>query len=180
MNLVKTLKALLVIAPKKDIRYYFNGVQVIRNGDEVVFNVTDGNTLLQVRTTDLEYLDIQDDVKFVMCRQSLDVMIKSFNAKSLPTLRVDDDFNCTLGDLPVQTIDGNYPDAQRVINESSERCDEIGLDFKKLSQLSKACSMLPSAYPHGKMKVRGVMDSIAFGNTHDDYSYTGLLMPCRL
>lgn len=181
MNLINTLKALLQVTPKLDIRYYLNGIQVIRNGNEVVFNSTDGHMLLQVKTTDLEYIDIQDDVKFVICRKSLDVMIKSFTKRCLPTLRCDDDFNVTLGDLPLVTIDGNYPDVQRVISESSERCDAIGVNYTLLSKLSKACATVTNTkHTGGKLKVRGVTDSIRFENSYDDYSFIGLLMPSRL
>lgn len=180
MNLIKTLKGLLQVAPKSDIRYYLNGVQVIRNGDEVVFNATDGHMLLQVKTTDLEYIDIQEDVKFVICRKSLDVMIKSFTTRCLPTLRCDDDFNITLGGLPLVIVDGNYPDVQRVITNSSERCDEIGVNYTKLATIAKACATVTNdKYPGGKLKVRGVTDSIRFENSHDDYSFTGMLMPTR-
>ena len=181
MNLINTLKALLQVTPKSDIRYYLNGIQVIRNGNEVVFNSTDGNMLLQVKTTDLEYIDIQDDVKFVICRKSLDVMIKSFTKRCLPSLRCDDDFNVTLGDLPIVTIDGNYPDVQRVISESSERCDVVGVNYTLLAKLSKACATVTNAkYTGGKLKVRGATDSIRFENSYDDYSFIGLLMPTRL
>lgn len=181
MNLIQTLKALLVIAPKNDVRYYLNSVEVIRNGDTVVFNATNGILLLQVKTTDLECLDIQDSVKFTMCRHSLNVMIKSFNVKSKPILRLDDNFNCTLGDLPITLIDGNYPNVERVIYKSSERDNEIALDFKNLEQISKACAMVCSnKFKTGKMTLRGASESIIFSGEYSDYSYTGLIMPCRL
>ena len=181
MNLIKTLKAMLQVAPKSDVRYYLNGIQVIRNGNEVVFNATDGHTLMQVKTTDLEYIDIQEDVKFVICRKSLDVMIKSFTTRCLPTLRCDDDFRVTLGELPLVIVDGNYPDVQRVITNSSERCEEIGVDYTKLAKLSKACATVTNTkYTSGKLKVRGATDSIRFENSYDDYSFIALLMPTRL
>lgn len=181
MNLINTLKALLQVTPKSDIRYYLNGIQVIRNGNEVVFNSTDGLMLLQVKTTDLEYLDIQDGVQFIICRKSLDVMIKSFTKNNTPVLRCDDDFKVTLGDLPLVTIDGRYPDAQRVIRESSERCDVIGVNYTLLAKLSKACATVTNTnFTCGKLKVRGATDSILFENSYDDYSFIALLMPARI
>ncbi len=181
MNLINTLKALLQVAPKSDVRYYLNGIQVIRNGNEVVFNSADGHMLLQVKTTDLEYIDIQEDVKFVICRKSLDVMIKAFTKRCLPVLRCDGDFNVTLGDLSLAKIDGNYPNVQRVITESSERCDAIGVNYALLAKLSKACATVTDTkYTSGKLKVRGAADSIRFENSYDDYSFIGLLMPARL
>jgi len=121
VNLVKILKGLLIAAPKSDVRYYLNGVQVIRHKDRITLNATDGHLLLQVEIKDMEQFDIQEDVKFVISRESLNVMIKSFTLKCKPVLRCDDDFNVTLGDLPLTLIYGNYPDVQRVIYKSKER-----------------------------------------------------------
>lgn len=182
MNLVKILKGLLIAAPKSDIRYYLNGIQVIRHKDRITLNATDGHLLLQVEIKDMEQFDIQEDVKFIISRESLNVMIKSFTVKCKPVLRCDDDFNVTLGDLPLTLIDGNYPDVQRVIYKSKERpCDEIGLNLNLLSRLSKACAtIIDGKYPRGKMMVRGVTDSVMFTNTYDSYKFTSLIMPCRL
>lgn len=184
MNLFKTLKAMLQVAPKSDVRYYLNGVQVIRDGDTVQFNATDGIALLHVKTTDLKCVDLPDPCDFVMCRKSLDVMLKSFNAKSMFRLKYDGRIatfeSGTLGGLPIETITGSYPDVRRVITESSERCDAIGVNFKQLALISRACATLNSEKPWGTLQVRGVTDSIRFENSYDDYSFIGLLMPARI
>lgn len=180
MNLFRTLKAMLQVAPKSDIRYYLEGVQVKRTGDTVEFNATDGHMLLQVKTTDLEYINVPDLCDFVMCRKSLDIMLKSFNAKSVFILECTENGTVSLGGLPIKTIDGRYPDVQRVISESSERCDVIGVNYTLLAKLSKACATLDSEKPWGTLQVRGARDSIIFSKSYDDYSFIGLLMPTRL
>ena len=183
MNLFKTLKAMLQVVPKSDVRYYLNGVQVKRIDDTVEFNATDGHILLHVKTTDLSHINVPEFCDFIMCRKSLNVMLKSFNDKSVFTLDCTDDNTVTLGGLPIETVDGRYPDVKRVMTQSSERCDEIGVNYTLLSKISKACATVTSAsgkYPAPLLQVRGASDSIRLEQSYDDYSFVGLLMPCRL
>jgi DNA polymerase-3 subunit beta len=114
-----TLKALLLVAPKKDIRYYLNGILIDVRASDVTLVATDGNVLLAVP---VEEADIEERTigQFIIDRAMLDV-IKPMKVgrASLPiTLTIGPDGACSVQGATTASgklVDGRYPDWRRVM-----------------------------------------------------------------
>ena len=138
-----TIKALLLIAPKSDIRYYLNGVCVdVRNGAATLV-ATDGHRLLAVPVaadnvegaSDGQYIiprDVLDAVKPVkLARNTLPIAIEIVDTRSTIT-------GATTATSP--TVDGRFPDWRRVTpasasNEPAQYQPEYLASFGKIGEL---------------------------------------------
>ena len=110
---VNTLKALLLFAAKKDIRYYINGVHFEQSTTGTVAVATNGHCLAVAR---LDH-DPAEPASFTVPREHLDNVVKG--AKGSIDIVPVDATQCTLnssnGRITVPLCDGKFPDWRRVV-----------------------------------------------------------------
>lgn len=111
---IDTMKALLLVAGKKDVRYYLNGVYIDHVKRLAV--VTDGHTLIACK------LDPDDFVNGsgIIPRELAEMAVKIKKSE----LVFDADGHIKLGGMDGKALDGKYPDWLRVIPETTS--EEIG------------------------------------------------------
>lgn len=109
---IKTIKALLHFAVKKDIRYYLQGVQ-IEQGETGTFAVATNGHYLAVARIDTQ---AQTPASVIVGSDHLIAAIKG--AKGAVMIDVDGSkvtIKTTVGGMTVDAIEGRYPDWRRVI-----------------------------------------------------------------
>lgn len=113
------LKALLLVAPKQDIRYYLNGVLVDVRAQDVTLVSTNGAVLLAVPYPD----NIEGDRligQWIIPREALEVVKPcKVGRATLPiTVEINADGATTIAGATTTTtkpIDGRYPDWRRAV-----------------------------------------------------------------
>ena len=139
-----TIKALLLIAPKSDIRYYLNGVCVdVRNGAATLV-ATDGHRLLAVPVL-ADNVENAIDGQYIIPRDVLDAVkpVKLSLRGTLPlTIEIVDTRITITGATTAAspTIDGCFPDWRRVTpatanNEPAQYQPEYIASFGKVGEL---------------------------------------------
>ena len=110
---VTTLKALLLFAGKKDVRYYINGIHFERSAAGTVAVATNGHCLAIARLD----RDAVEPSSFTVPREHLDNVVKG--AKGGIDIVQVDAAQCTListnGRITVPLLDGKFPDWRRVV-----------------------------------------------------------------
>jgi DNA polymerase III sliding clamp (beta) subunit (PCNA family) len=177
------LKGLLNVAPRKDIRYYLNSINIIRGDDQLVrLTSTDGSIVISLIIAS-EIFNVEPNTNVIICANSLTNVLKLFNKKSKPTLKASND-SVTIDGYKLETIDGNYPDVRRVLkfDHKPEATREIGLNLDLLSKLCKGCStILNSKHGAAKFHIRDASDSILISQTFNECdNLTAAIMPTRL
>ena len=139
-----TIKALLLIAPKSDTRYYLNGVCADVRGGTVTLVATDGHRLLAVPVS---ADDIQNatDGQYIIPRDVLDAVkpVKVPRSDNLPlTIEIEDARITITGATTATspTVDGRFPDWRRVMpatasNEPAQYQPEYIASFGKIGEL---------------------------------------------
>lgn len=181
--MIKTLKGLLTVAAKKDIRFYLNGIHVVRDSDGVVkLQASDGYAGMILENMQ-HMFNVAPDTDVILCRVSLDNAIKMFGPKATPPLSINND-GARLGEHAVTLIDGRYPDIRRALRiDSSGKCDEIGFDFEILATICKACSLVCHDYTYkcGIFKMRDASDPLLIRRELTDGGVLlAAVMPMRL
>ena len=175
MNTYTMLNGLLQIAPKQDIRYYLNGVLLTSD----YLAATNGNYLVKVDNKTGGVLN-----NIIIDRFDLAIKLKLFTKKNPPILQVKtingEQVPC-LDEYELKTVDGNFPDINRVIFDAPQKSYtaplEIGLDLKLLAVLSKAIDVISDHKISGaKFTFSDCESSVKIEKTN----ITGVLMPCRL
>lgn len=109
---VTTLKALLLFAAKKDIRYYLKGIHFEQSANGTVAVATNGHCLAVARLD----RDSAEPASFTVPREHLDNAVKSAKG-SIDIVQVDAT-HCTIlssnGTITVPLCDGRFPDWRRV------------------------------------------------------------------
>jgi DNA polymerase-3 subunit beta len=109
---VTTLKALLLFAAKKDIRYYINGVHFEQSATGTVAVATNGHCLAVAKLDS----DPVENASFTVPREHLDNVVKGAKG-SIDIVQVDDT-QCTIlssnGRITVPLCDAKYVDWRRV------------------------------------------------------------------
>ena len=112
---VNTLKALLLFAAKKDIRYYLKGLHFEQSATGTVAVATNGHCLAVARL-DRESVE---PASFTVPREHLDNVVKGAKG-SIDIVQVDA-AQCTLnssnGRITVPLCDGKFPDWRRVVTQ---------------------------------------------------------------
>jgi len=139
-----TIKALLLVAPKTDIRYYLNGVCVDVRQGTVTLVATDGHRLLAVQVA---ADDIQSAMEgqYIIPRETLEAVkpVKVPRSDNLPlTIEIVDARITITGATTATspTIDGRFPDWRRVTptsanNEPAQYQPEYIASFGKIGEL---------------------------------------------
>jgi len=111
---VSTLKALLLFAAKKDIRYYINGVHFESGANGTLAVATNGHCLAVARLD----REAAENISFTVPREHLDNVVKG--AKGAIDINKVNDTQCTLnssnGQITVPLCDGKFPDWRRVVS----------------------------------------------------------------
>jgi DNA polymerase-3 subunit beta len=120
------LKAAALIAAKKDIRYYLNGVHFNNRSSKLRIEATDGCRLVVVTQLDENN---EPDVKFIVPDVALTQLPKS------PKVEVtfDTDTNKVIvGIVTVSAIDGKFPDVDRVIPKHNPSNSLSDFDWEQI------------------------------------------------
>jgi len=138
-----TVKALLLVAPKSDIRYYLNGVCVdVRNGTVTLVS-TDGHRLLAVPVA-ADNVESATDGQYIIPRDVLDAVKPVKYGKSAAPITVEIvDARITITGATTATsptVDGPFPDWRRVTptsanNEPAQYQPEYIASFGKVGEL---------------------------------------------
>jgi DNA polymerase-3 subunit beta len=111
---VNTLKAILLFAAKKDIRFYINGVHFESSANGTMAVATNGHCLAVARLD----RESAEPCNFAVPREHLDNVVKG--AKGAVDVTKISDTQCTLnstnGLITVQLCDGKFPDWRRVVS----------------------------------------------------------------
>tara|TARA_R110002072_G_scaffold169949_5_gene323516 strand:+ start:15033 stop:15578 length:546 start_codon:yes stop_codon:yes gene_type:complete len=181
--MLNVLKGLLAVAPRSDIRYYLNGVNIVRGDDRLVrLSVTDGHIIISlVISSDL--FDVEPLTNVIICAKSLTNILKMFDKKSILTIKASNE-SVTINGYNLETIDGNYPNVERVLNfkHKPTATSEIGLNLDLLAKLCKGCSTILNLKHGGaKFHIREASDSILISQTFNECdNLTAAIMPMRL
>jgi DNA polymerase III sliding clamp (beta) subunit (PCNA family) len=184
--MIKTLKGLLTVAAKKDVRYYLNGVHVVCGDDGIVkMEASDGHSGM-ILTIKSEMFNVAPGTNVILSGASLTNMLKLFGVKAKPTFSICNE-SARIGEYNVELIDGRYPDLARAMrlngNKHITPCNEIGLDLNKLASLCKACELVlhTRQFKAGKITLRDATDPILITQTFNDVdTLQAALMPTRL
>lgn len=184
MNLTikhETLKALLLIAPKKDIRYYLQGICIDVRENDVTLVATDGCVMLAVPVEDA---DIEDRTigQYIIDRAMLDaVKPMKVGRETLPiTITIVPDRACSVTGATTAsglTIDGRYPDWRSVIpatvsgEAGSYRPAYYGLWGDVRALLTGATKGSPVVHQNGRAGAARV--------SHLGRGAIGIMMPVR-
>ena len=124
------LKAVMLAAAKKDVRYYLNGVMV-RNGE---LAATNGHMALIIKSE-----EIKSDGEYIIDNDTLKMIVTSHKGvKGANRVEVVDSMTATGNSkIHITPIDGKFPDVNRVIPTNTS--GEVGqFDFDYLATLQKA------------------------------------------
>lgn len=115
------IKALLIAAPKKDMRYYLNGICVDASKDTVVLVATDGHMMLSFPVS-ADAIEDRINGQFIIDRVDLDAIKPAKAGKhTLPLVIEVDDKGYTISGATkaVNTlVDGKFPDWRRVVPQT--------------------------------------------------------------
>jgi len=172
------IKALLTAAPKKDMRYYLNGICVDATKDTVVLVATDGHMMISFPIS-ADAIEDRINGQFIIDRVDLDAIKPAKAGKhTLPLIIEVDDKGYTISGATkaVNTlVDGKFPDWRRVVPQTlSGELAQFNLEL--LSRIDDI----------RKVFGRGACDATIHHNGNSCAQVTGLhpdallmLMPCR-
>lgn len=141
--MLNVLKAAALIAAKKDLRFYLNGVHIFRNDKgEIWLEASDGHTAMQAQLAEENI--IQNVRKpFDLIVPIIDVQLAVRHLKFI-VLNVDD--LCFSESIRFKPIDGRYPDLQRVLTQNkmsrNKPADAFGLSAELVITVMKAVSFV--------------------------------------
>lgn len=159
---VTTLKALLLFAAKKDIRYWINGIHFERSATGTLAVATNGHCLAVARLD----RDSAEPASFIVPREHLDNVVKG--AKGGVDIVQVDAAQCTLnssnGRITVPLCDGKFPDWRRVVSaqQTGERA-YFHPDY--VSMVDKAGQLLRPAKVGYLIQQNG--NSVGYANLND-------------
>ena len=116
------LKAVMLSAAKKDVRYYLNGVMV-RNGE---LAATNGHMALIIKSE-----SIKSDGEYIIGNDTLKMIINLYKViKGDNPIEVKDGMTTGIGKLSITPVDGKFPDVNRVIpQDPSEEVAHFNAEY---------------------------------------------------
>lgn len=174
---VDTIKAILCATPKKDIRYYLNGICLDVRATDAVAVGTDGHMLIAVAIERTEGDDSSTiPGQYIIPRDALEGLKAPYKGgPALVTIEPAGGFTITTGGATIsgQLIDGKFPDWRKVVPRSTS-CNVAQFDHELVAAFGKAHGLLggkhsPAIFHNGNgaARVQLAGDSI------------GVLMPMR-
>ena len=165
------LKAVMLAAAKKDIRYYMNGVMV-RNGE---IAATNGHMALIIKSdsikSDGEYIIGNDTIKLII---NVNKFIKGDNpvkvAHGMTTRNM----------ISIIPVDGKFPDVNRIIIQKPS--GEIAhFNYEYLLKCQKANNVfLGHTHPWIKLQYNGQAGAKFESEDEDGNKLVGVVMPIRV
>lgn len=193
MNTHDLFKAALIVAGKRELRFYLNGVHVSRsvNTADVKIEATDGHIMMQaIIRNDDERFKVAENTDVVLNRAQIETMLKSFNRGIGMITTIDNTgavFEQAGQSLTVAPIpESHYPDVMRVINQCDDKkktIETVGFDASLMGQVCKCIELLRKEFAR-KSALLDLYDattqckwSVTMG---ENESAILLLMPVRL
>jgi DNA polymerase-3 subunit beta len=179
---IEQVKALLVIAPKSDARYYYNGALLEVRDDRAWLVATDGHRLLVIRpTARIEGNDCREG-QWIIPRDLLagaKVKKGGFLFLSIDQYQGDNNARARIitgtGELFAPTIDGMYPDWRRVVPAKASG-DWAHYDPAYLGDFGTVADLLSGARGNSRIHHNGT-DAAPVDLGTDDA--LGVIMPIR-
>jgi DNA polymerase III beta subunit, central domain len=185
----EAIKALLLFAAQKDIRYYMVGANVCTNDGKLYIQATDGHRAIrmQLSATDAPPADVSVTIPLAMLKDAAkqkggvlvtlaDAPVSADNPKGKTVHSKGDTYNCTM-----PAVDGAYPDISRILPHTPQ-ADLAACPFKVnpqyLHDAAKAIDTLldrkdpGTRYP--ELLQRPMPDKTYNGNAAFWYSQTAL------
>lgn len=179
------IKALLTAAPKKDMRYYLNGICVDASKDTVVLVATDGHMMLSFPVS-ADAIEDRINGQFIIDRVDLDAIKPAKAGKHMLPLVIEvDDKGYTISGATkaVNTlVDGKFPDWRRVVPQTLSgelaqfnlellsRIDDIRKTFGRgacdatIHHNGKSCAQITGLHPDALMLVMPCRSNDAQGD----------------
>jgi hypothetical protein len=179
------------MAAKKDVRYFLNGLHVMKVDDVVKFQATDGHGMIIISITDPEVTQyIEEGVSVILDRDSIATAANALK-KSSPTLIAPIDGDVTLGGVKIKIIDGKFPEklfalGGEVILDEKIRNAEFGMSMLLMGRVTQAASMIAKSWGGDKARYAAfkchtsAFKPSAFTAEHDKVSVLIAAAPCRL
>ena len=166
------LKAVMMAAAKKDIRYYLNGVMV-RNGE---LAATNGHMALIIKSD-----SIKSDDEYIIGNDTLKMIVTSHKGiKGDSRVEVIDSMTVTGGSkIHITPVDGKFPDINRVIpQETSGEIAHFNAEYLLASQKANG-EFLDNKYPWIKLQHNGLSGAKFESEDEDGNKLIGVVMPVR-
>lgn len=141
--MLNVLKAAALIAAKKDVRYYLNGVHIYRNEKgELWIEASDGHTAMRAQLSEENIIqNIRTPFDVIVPIADVQLVVKHLK---FAVLNIDD--LCFSESIRFKPIDGRYPDLQRVLNlnkhSKNTPAAEFGLSAELVITVMKAVSFV--------------------------------------
>ena len=166
------IKAVMMAAAKKDVRYYLNGVMV-RNGE---IAATNGHMALMIKSekikSDGEYIIDNDTLKMIV---NLYKVVKGDNP-----VEVKDGTTTGTGRISITPVDGKFPDVNRVIpQEPSGEIAHFNAEYLLACQKANG-EFLGGKYPWVKLQHNGQAGAKFESEDEDGNKLIGVVMPVRI
>lgn len=167
------IKAVMMAAAKKDVRYYLNGVMV-RNGEIAASN---GHMALMIKSekikSDGEYIIDNDTLKTIV---TVHKSIKGDNRVEVINGMT------TTGNskISITPVDGKFPDVNRVIpQEPSGEIAHFNAEYLLVCQKANG-EFLGDKYPWVKLQHNGQAGAKFESEDEDGNKLIGVVMPVRI
>ena len=167
------LKAVMLAAAKKDVRYYINGVMV-RNGEMAA---TNGHMLLLIKSE-----SIKSDGEYIIDNDTLKMIVTSHKGiKGDNSVEVVDSMTITgSSKIHITPVDGKFPDANRVIpQETSGEIAHFNAEYLLACQKSNG-EFLDHKYPWIKLQHNGQAGAKFESEDDNGNKLIGVVMPVRI
>ena len=167
------LKAVMMAAAKKDVRYYLNGVMV-RNGE---LAATNGHMALLIKSesikSDGEYIIDNDTLKMIVASK------KGIKGDSRIEV-VDGAFIIGGNKIFIAPLDGKFPDVNRVIpQDPSGEIAHFNAEYLLACQKANG-EFLDHEYPWIKLQHNGQAGAKFESEDEDGNKLIGVVMPVRI
>lgn len=181
------LLALQHLAPKKEVRYYLNGVAIIAKSGKISLVATDGKVMGCLSKTDYE----GEDFSCILSNETLK-SLSIFKGKEVDfDLHEDKDGFVLKGianGLVFDAIDGKFPDFERVLHGYNHAYNgqAAQLDIELLSKFTSVAKTLGNTKFAGNWRLlhNGASDSVGVykndATETGEWNWSGVIMPIRV
>jgi DNA polymerase III sliding clamp (beta) subunit (PCNA family) len=197
VTLSKVLTACLAIAPKNDVRYYLNGVHFMQDKNGLTIEASDGHQAVRFKSESKFLLDDEsahEEIDFILGKEEVAHFVSSLKLATKGAL--EETVKLTKGECyisfacaqilsaDIATIDGKFPQIDRVIWKQPGAVEEVGLDARYLARLVKISKPFLGNKHNGlRCSFNGDVNSsmkTAFETLIKGLTVVILTMPCRL
>ena len=167
------LKAVMLAAAKKDVRYYLNGV-VVRNGEMAA---TNGHMLFLIKSE-----SIKSDGEYIIDNDTLKMIVTAHKGiKGDNRVEVVDSMTTTgANKISITPVDGKFPDVNRVITqEPSGEIAHFNAEYLLACQKANG-EFLDSKQVYVKLQHNGQAGAKFESEDYNGSKLIGVVMPVRI